>query len=285
VSSHPNASATTTSVATRSEHRVTVRTLAARKRRGERVAMLTAYDFAFARIFDAAGVDVLLVGDSLGNVVQGHDTTLPVTLEEVVYHTRLVARACRRALLVADMPFGSYQVSPEEAVRSAVRLVKEGGAHAVKLEGGRAVVDAIARITAAEIPAMGHVGLTPQAVHRMGGFRVQGRTEQERARVLADAEAVQEAGAFAVVLEGMPEDLAAEITRKLGIPTIGIGAGVHCDGQVLVMHDMLGLGDWTPSFVRQYADLGALAARAARAFAGDVAAGEFPGPEHSFPER
>jgi 3-methyl-2-oxobutanoate hydroxymethyltransferase len=289
VSTYPTPPATgapaQVSVPASREHRVTVRTLAARKRRGERITMLTAYDFAFARIFDAAGIDVLLVGDSLGNVVQGHDTTLPVTLDEAVYHTRLVARGCRRALVVGDMPFGSYQVSAEEAVRSAVRLVKEGGAHAVKLEGGRTAEAAIARIAAAEIPVMGHVGLTPQAVHRMGGFRVQGRTEDERTRVSADAEAVQQAGAFAVVLEGMPGDLAAEITRRLEIPTIGIGAGAHCDGQVLVMHDMLGLSDWTPSFVKQYADLGAAAARAARAFAEEVAGGKFPGEEHTFKAR
>lgn len=275
----------TTSVASTREHRVTVRTLAARKRRGERITMLTAYDFAFARIFDQSGIDVLLVGDSLGNVVQGHDTTLPVTLDEIVYHTRLVARGCRRALVVGDMPFGSYQVSPEDAVRSAIRFVKEGGAQAVKLEGGVAMADTIARIARAEIPVMGHVGLTPQAVHRMGGFRVQGRGADEAARVLADAEAVQEAGAFAVVLEGMPAELAAEITRKLEIPTIGIGAGPACDGQVLVLHDMLGLNDWTPSFVKQYADLGAAAARAARAFAEDVAAQKFPAEEHCYKAR
>lgn len=275
----------TTSVASTREHRITVRTLAARKRRGERIAMLTAYDFAFARIFDQSGIDVLLVGDSLGNVVQGHDTTLPVTLDEIVYHTRLVARGCRRALVVGDMPFGSYQVSPEDAVRSAIRFVKEGGAQAVKLEGGVSMAETIARITRAEIPVMGHVGLTPQAVHRMGGFRVQGRSADERARVLADAEAVQDAGAFAVVLEGMPAELAAEITGKLEIPTIGIGAGPGCDGQVLVLHDMLGLNDWTPSFVKQYADLGAATARAARAFAEDVAAQKFPAEEHCYKAR
>jgi len=275
----------TTSVASAREHRITVRTLAARKRRGERIAMLTAYDFAFARIFDQGGIDVLLVGDSLGNVVQGHATTLPVTLDEMVYHTRLVTRGCRRALVVGDMPFGSYQVSPEDAVRSAIRFVKEGGAQAVKLEGGVAMAETIARITRAEIPVMGHVGLTPQAVHRMGGFRVQGRGADEASRVLADAEAVQQAGAFAVVLEGMPAELAAEITRKLEIPTIGIGAGPHCDGQVLVLHDMLGLNDWTPSFVKQYADLGAATARAARAFAEDVAAQKFPAEEHCYKAR
>jgi 3-methyl-2-oxobutanoate hydroxymethyltransferase len=272
----------THSIASAREHRVTVRTLAARKRRGERIAMLTAYDFAFARIFDAAGIDCLLVGDSLGNVVQGHDTTLPVTLDEVVYHTRLVARACRRAMVIGDMPFGSYQASPEDAVRSAIRLVKEGGAQAVKLEGGIGSAVAIARIAAADIPVLGHVGLTPQSIHRMGGYRVQGRTDGERARVIADAQAVEEAGACAVVLEGMPAELAGEITRRLSIPTIGIGAGAGCDGQVLVMHDMLGLNDWTPSFVKQYADLGALAAKAARAFAEEVAGGKFPGPEHCY---
>jgi len=265
--------------------RVTVRTLAARKRRGEKLTMLTAYDFAFARIFDAAGIDLILVGDSLGNVVQGNDTTLPVTLDEVVYHTRLVARACRRAMVIGDMPFGSYQVSAEDAVRSAIRLVKEGGAQAVKLEGGVSAAEAIARIARAEIPVFAHVGLTPQAVHRMGGFRVQGRTDDERARVLADAQAVEQAGAVAVVLEGMPAELAADVTRKLAIPTIGIGAGPVCDGQVLVMHDMLGLNDWTPGFVKQFADLGATAARAARAFAEEVAGGKFPAEQHCYRAR
>jgi 3-methyl-2-oxobutanoate hydroxymethyltransferase len=269
------------SAATR-EHRTTIRSLARKKRRGQRIAMLTAYDCTFARIFDAAGVDVLLVGDSLGNVVQGRDTTLPVTLDETVYHTRMVARGAARSLVVADMPFGSYQVSAEDAVRAAVRLVKEGGAHAVKLEGGQDVREAIARICRAGIPVMGHVGLTPQSVHQMGGFRVQGRDEEGRRRVLADARAVEEAGAFSVVLEGMPAPLAAELTASLRIPTIGIGAGVDCDGQVLVMHDMLGLSDWTPSFVKQYANLGALASKAARAFADEVADAKFPAAEHTY---
>jgi len=267
--------------ASRREHRVTIRTLAQRKRRAEPFSMLTAYDCTFARIFDEAGIDVLLVGDSLANVVQGEETTLPVTVDEVVYHTRMAARGVRRSLLVADMPFGSYQVGPEDAVRNAIRLVKEGGAHAVKLEGGRHVAAAIERIVAAEVPVMGHVGLTPQAVHRMGGFRVQGRGEA-RERVLADARAVEAAGAFAVVLEGMPTELAREITATLSIPTIGIGAGRGCDGQVLVMHDLLGLSDWTPSFVKQYASLGALASQAARAFAAAVAHGKFPGDEHGY---
>ena len=264
------------------EHRVTIPLLRRAKRRGEKITMLTAYDFTFAQIFDAAGIDILLIGDSLGNVVQGQSTTLPVTLEESIYHTRLVARGARRALVVGDMPFGSYQVSPEEAVRNAIRFVKEGGAQAVKLEGGTAVFDTIARIVAAEIPVMGHVGLTPQAIHRMGGHRVQGRTEASRQRVIDDAQAVEDAGAFAVVLEGMPVELAQQVTAALSIPTIGIGAGVHCDGQVLVMHDLLGLSDWTPSFVKQYANLGALASQAARSFAEDVTNAKFPDEEHSY---
>ena len=270
------------SVATAREQRITVPSLARRKQRGERISMLTAYDFSFARIFDSAGIDVLLVGDSLGNVVQGQPTTLPVTLDDVVYHTRLVARGARRSLVVADLPFGSYQVSAEEAVRAAVRCLKDGGAHAVKLEGGQRMADTIERIAGAEIPVMGHVGLTPQAIHRMGGHRVQGRDPASRARVLADARAVEQAGAFAIVLEGMPAELAREITSALSIPTIGIGAGVHCDGQVLVMHDLLGLSEWTPSFAKQYAGLGSLASQAARAFAEDVGHGKFPDREHSY---
>jgi 3-methyl-2-oxobutanoate hydroxymethyltransferase len=264
------------------EHRITIPSLAKRKKRGERIAMLTAYDFTFATIFDAAEIDILLVGDSLGNVVQGQDTTLPVTLDETVYHTRSVARGASRALVVSDMPFGSYQISAEDAVRNALRCVKEGGAHAVKLEGGENIAATIARIVAAEIPVMGHVGLTPQAIHRMGGHRVQGRDEESRARILRDAQAVEAAGAFAVVLEGVPAELGREVTELLSIPTIGIGAGVHCDGQVLVMHDMLGLTDWTPSFVKQYVNLGSLASQAARNFAEEVANAKFPDAKHSY---
>ena len=264
------------------EHRITVRSIAKAKRDGQKLSMLTAYDYAFAKIFDGAGIEMILVGDSLGNVVQGCDTTLPVTLDDVVYHTRMVVRGASRALVIADMPFGSYQVSPEDAVRSAIKLVKDGGAHAVKLEGGVHAAESIERIVAAQIPVMGHVGLTPQSVNQMGGFRVQGRGPKGRDRVMLDARRVQEAGAFAVVLEGLPEDLAAEITSTLCIPTIGIGAGVHCDGQVLVMHDLLGLNDWTPSFVKQYANLGALSSQAARAFAEEVRNGKFPDEDHSY---
>lgn len=271
----------TITAAARREQRVTARSLSLRKGKGEPFAMLTAYDATFARIFDGAGIDVLLVGDSVGNTVQGHDTTLPVTLDEMLYHTRLVARAARRALVVGDMPFGSYQASCEDAVRSAIRFVKEGGAAAVKLEGGRRVRAAIERIVDAEIPVMGHVGLTPQSVHKLGGYRVQGRGAARDA-VIEDALQVQEAGAFAVVLEGVPAELAAEITARLAIPTIGIGAGAACDGQVLVLHDLLGLTDWTPSFAKQYANLGQLASQAARAFADDVRSRKFPGDEHSY---
>jgi 3-methyl-2-oxobutanoate hydroxymethyltransferase len=264
------------------EHRVTVPSLASRKRRGEKISMLTAYDFTFAQIFDLAEIDILLVGDSLGNVMQGQETTLPVTLDDVVYHTRAVARGVRRALVVADMPFGSYQISEEDALRSAVRCVKDGGAHAVKLEGGTRVAGTIERIVTADIPVMGHVGLTPQSIHRMGGHRVQGRNERSRDRVLADARAVEASGAFALVIEGVPADLGREITATVSIPTIGIGAGVHCDGQVLVMHDLLGLTDWSPSFVKRYAALGSLAAQAARNFAEEVANAKFPDEEYSY---
>ncbi len=273
---------TTVTLKSARDHRVTVPAIARMKRRGEPIRMLTAYDHTFARIFDSAGIEILLVGDSLGNVVQGRDTTLPVTLEEMVYHTRMVARGAERALVVADMPFGSYQISSEEAVRNAVTCVKDGGAHAVKLEGGSAVAAAIERIVRAEIPVMGHVGLTPQSIHRMGGHRVQGRSEESAARVVEDAAAVQDAGAFAVVLEGMPADLAAAVTAALEIPTIGIGAGVHCDGQVLVMHDMLGLSDWTPSFVKSYANLGAVTIQAAQRFIEEVGERKYPDDEHSY---
>ena len=272
----------TVTAASQQEQRVTVRSLAQRKAKQQPITMLTAYDFTFARIFDQAAIDMLLVGDSLGNVVQGAETTLPVTLDEVIYHTRLVVRGANRALVVADMPFGSFQVSSEEAVRNAIRFIKEAGAQAVKLEGGVAMADTIRRIVAAQIPVMGHVGLTPQSVHQLGGFRVQGRGDVGRMQVIEDALAVQEAGAFAVVLEGIPADLGREITERLTIPTIGIGAGADCDGQVLVMHDLLGLNDWSPSFVKQYANLGAIASQAVRAYADEVRHRKFPDEKHSY---
>jgi len=263
--------------------KVTVPDVARMKAAGERITMVTAYDFAFARLLDEAGVDLLLVGDSLGMVVQGLPTTLPVTLDEIVYHTRMVARGRQRALVVGDLPFGSYQTSPEQAVESAVRLVKDGGAEAVKLEGGVRMTRAIEAIAATDVPVMGHVGLTPQSVHRIGGHRVQGRRAGERERVLDDARAVQAAGAFAVVLECIPLDLAAEITAELAIPTIGIGAGAHCDGQVLVLHDLIGLSsDWTPRFAKRYAEVGREVVRAARDYVGEVKGGVFPTEAQAF---
>ena len=267
--------------------KVTVPDLGRMKAAGERITMVTAYDCAFARLLDEACVDMLLVGDSLGMVVQGSETTLPVTLDEMVYHTRLVSRGAPHALVVGDLPFGSYQASPTQGVESAVRLVKEGGAQAVKLEGGLRMADTIERIASVDIPVMGHVGLTPQSVHRMGGHRVQGRRHGHapggRERVIEDAQAVEAAGAFAVVLECIPLDLAAEITATLSIPTIGIGAGVHCDGQVLVLHDLIGLSNaWTPRFAKRYAEVGREVVRAAAAYVQEVKDGAFPSEAQAF---
>ncbi len=269
------------------DRKITVPDIMRRKGGSDPIVALTAYDFPFARIADEAGVDLLLVGDSLGMVVQGMDTTLPVTMDEMVYHCRMVARARRRALLVADLPFLSYQVSPAEALANAGRLVKEGGAEAVKLEGGVAMTDTIAAIARVDIPVVGHIGLTPQSVHRMGGHKVQGQRRGERPgqrdRLIEDALAVEASGAFAVVLEGMPLDLAAEITGSLSIPTIGIGAGPHCDGQILVLHDVVGLCERTPpKFAKRYADLWQSAGDVVRAYARDVRGGAFPADEHSF---
>lgn len=267
--------------------KVTVPEILKRKRDGKKISMLTAYDYPFARILDEAGVDVLLVGDTLGMVVQGLDTTLPVTVDEVIYHLKMVSRARCRALVVGDLPFLSYQVSTEDALRNAGRMMKEGGAEAVKLEGGVHVAETIAALTAVDIPVMGHVGLTPQSIHRMGGHKVQGkkhgRSAGGRERLLEDAAAVEEAGAFAVVLEGIPLDLAAEITERLSIPTIGIGAGVHCDGQVLVMHDLLGLFDkFAPKFSKRYVNLREIVSGAVRDYVGEVQSGAFPTDAHSF---
>lgn len=265
------------------EARVTVPALRRMKREGKKIAMITAYDFPFARIADLSGVDIVLVGDSLGTCVQGHDTTLPVTLDEMVYHARMVARACRRALVVGDLPFGSYQTGVQAALESACRMVKDGGAHAVKLEGGQAMVDTIAAISAVDVPVMAHIGLTPQSVHRMGGYRVQGRGPRAHDRLIEDARAVQEAGAFALVIEGVPRELADEITGALQIPTIGIGAGVHCDGQVLVLHDLLGISENPPpSFARQYVSLFDESSRAVRGYVDDVRNQKFPGDHESY---
>ena len=265
------------------ERPVTVPRLRKMKRDGTRITMVTAYDATFARLFDDAGMDVLLVGDSLGMVVQGHDSTLPVTVDEVIYHCRAVARGTRRAHIVGDMPFLSWQVSPEQALTNAGRFVSEGGAQAVKLEGGVDAAPTIERIVHAGIPVMAHVGLTPQSVHAMGGFRVQGKTEAAAARVLADAKAVAEAGAYSLVLEGIPSDLAKRITEEVDIPTIGIGAGPHCDGQVLVCYDLLGLTpDLKPKFVKRYAEFFEEGVAAARRYRDEVRSGVFPSEEFSF---
>lgn len=263
--------------------KVTAPEIMKRKQTGEKITALTAYDYSFARILDDAGIDILLVGDSLGSVIQGHESTLPVTLEEMIYHTRAVARGRKRALVVADMPFLSYQVSLEEAKRNAGRFLSEGGAEAVKIEGGVPMLETIEAIVQIGIPVMGHVGLTPQSIHRFGGYRVQGKEKEQREKILQDALAVEEGGAFSIVLEGIPMDLAQEITRRLSIPTIGIGAGMHCDGQVLVVHDMLGLFDmYTPKFVKRYAELRDVMADAVKRFIADVRGGSFPDDEHSF---
>jgi len=258
---------------------VTVPDILAAKARGPRITMLTCYDFAMARLLDDGGVDILLVGDSVGMVVQGLPNSLSVTLEEMIYHTRLVARGVRRSLLVTDMPFMSYQVSPQQALTNAGRLVKEGGAQAVKLEGGVRTAEAVAAVVSADIPVIGHVGLTPQSVNRFGGFKVQ----RDEERLFEDALAIEKAGAFALVVECVPAALAAKLTAALKIPTIGIGAGAGCDGQVLVTPDMFGLlPDFRPRFAKQYVDLGAAITEAARAFCREVKEGAFPGKEHEF---
>jgi 3-methyl-2-oxobutanoate hydroxymethyltransferase len=263
--------------------KVSVPEIRARKRAGPKIAMLTAYDATMARLLDEGGADVLLVGDSLGMVVQGLPNTLPVTLDEICYHGRAVARAARRAHLVGDMPFMSFQVSAEKAVEAAGKMLKDGGFEAVKLEGGEPVAESVRRIVTCGIPVMGHIGLTPQSVHAMGGFRVQGKTEDSAVRVLNDARALEQAGVYAIVLEGLPTDLGRRITESVGVPTIGIGAGPYCDGQVLVCYDFLGMyRDVRPKFVKRYAELGDLISEATRAYVRDVREGGFPSAEHSF---
>jgi len=248
-----------------------------------RITCLTAYDFPTARLLDEAGVDILLVGDSLGMVVLGYENTLPVTMEEMLHHTRAVRRGTRRALVVADMPYGSYHAELEESLRNAVRFVKEAGAEAVKLEGGEKRLELIARLVEAEIPVMGHIGLTPQSVHALGGFKVQGKTVEAAEQLLRDARSVEAAGAFAIVLESVPRELGARITQQLRIPTIGIGAGPECDGQVLVFHDLVGLTQGAvPKFARRYANLAEVIARAAGEYCEDVRSGRFPSDEQSF---
>ena len=265
------------------KNQVTIHSLKKLKSAGQKICMVTAYDATFARLLDEAGADVLLVGDSVGMVVQGHESTLPVTMDQMVYHSRAVTRGAKRAHVVGDLPFMSYQNSVEQAVANAGRLVAEGDVGSVKLEGGEEFADVVSKIVRASIPVMGHLGLTPQSVHKMGGYVVQGRDEDQARKILADAVALEQAGCYALVLEGVPLELAKTITARLSIPTIGIGAGKHCDGQVLVCYDLLGLNPhFKPKFVKHYAMLSNNVDEAARSFFNEVREGSFPDEDHSF---
>ena len=264
-------------------NKITASYLVDMKKKGERITMLAAYDYSTALKIDEAGVDVILVGDSLGMVILGYDSTLPVTMDEMIHHTRAVSRAAKRSMVVGDMPFMSYHTSADEAVRNAGRFLKEAGAHGIKLEGGREMSEIVRRISSAGIPVMAHLGLTPQSIHKLGGYKVQGRDKTTAERILEDSKILEDSGAFSVVLECVPEALADEITRSLTIPTIGIGAGVHCDGQVLVVNDMLGMyKGFTPKFVKKYVDLDPILKDAFKQYIDDVKSGTFPGKEHSF---
>jgi 3-methyl-2-oxobutanoate hydroxymethyltransferase len=263
--------------------RVTTQTLQEMKRSGVPIAMLTAYDFTMARVVDGGGVDVILVGDSASNVMAGHETTLPITLDHMVYHAQCVVRGVTRALVVVDLPFGSYQGNSKEALASAVRVMKESGAHAIKMEGGKAIASTVERILTAGIPVMGHLGLTPQSIYRFGTYRVRAKEEEEAERLRDDARVLEEAGCFAIVLEKIPAGLAEEVSRSISIPTIGIGAGSGCDGQVLVTHDALGLTtDFNPRFVRRYEHLADRMTAAVEAYLGDVRARRFPSEKESY---
>lgn len=263
--------------------KVTITKLQQMKNERKKITMLTAYDFPTACILDQCGIDILLIGDSVGNTILGYSNTLPVTMEEMIHHTKAVTRGRKRALVVADMPFMSYQVSLEEAKRNAGRLIKEGEAEAVKVEGGENVEPIIKAITEIDIPVMGHIGLTPQSIHRIGGYHLQGKDEKQREKIIADALAVERAGAFAIVLEVIPASLAQDITNLLKIPTIGIGAGIHCDGQVLVINDLLGIvSGFRPKFVKRYANLKEIISQAVKEFITEVREGKFPDENHSF---
>ncbi len=265
------------------EKKVTVKTYQQFKNEGRKITMLTAYDYSMAKLVSNAGIDSILIGDSLAMTMQGHNSTLPVTVDDIIYHTKMVVRANKNALIVSDMPFLSYHVSVEDTVRNAGRIVKEGGAEAVKLEGGRNILNQVKAVIDAQIPVMGHLGLTPQSVNAFGGFKVQGRDEENAKRILEDALALQDAGVFAIVLEGIPENLAKEISEKLFIPTIGIGAGKYCDGQVLVLQDMLGMfNDFVPKFVKQYADLNTIISGAVKDYISEVQSGNFPTEKYTY---
>ncbi|MBI4823156.1 MAG: 3-methyl-2-oxobutanoate hydroxymethyltransferase [Nitrospirae bacterium] len=263
--------------------KITVQDFLKKKQERKKITMLTAYDYPFAQIVDEAGMDAILVGDSLGMVIQGLPNTLPVTMDEMLYHTKMVVRAVKNAMVIGDMPFMSYQTGISDAVRNAGRFLKEGGASAVKIEGGREVVEQIRAMTKSDIPVMAHIGLTPQSIHRMGGYKVQGKTEEAQKRLLEEASRVEDSGAFALLLEAIPIELSREITETLTIPTIGIGAGPHCDGQVLVLHDILGLFErFVPRFVKRYVNLKEMSLNAIKAYKEDVEKGIFPSESESF---
>ena len=263
--------------------KVTTVSLLQKKQKGEKITALTAYDFSTARLLDEAGVDIALVGDSLGMVVLGYDSTVPVTMEDMLHHTAAVSRGVRRAMVVGDMPFMSYQINVDKAVANAGRFLQEAGAHAVKLEGGQPMAETISRIVDVGIPVMGHVGMTPQSVHKFGGFRVQGKSDSDAERILNDAKALEQAGVFVIVLELVPKDLAKQITEAVSVPTIGIGAGPYCDGQVQVTNDLLGLyGEFHPKHAKKYANLSGTVLQAFKSYVEEVKAGKFPGPEHTF---
>jgi 3-methyl-2-oxobutanoate hydroxymethyltransferase len=263
--------------------RITTNTLQKMKSNGEKISMITAYDFSFAKVFDAAGIDVILVGDSASNVMAGHETTLPITLDQMIYHAASVIRGVSRCLVVVDMPFGSYQSNSKEALASAIRIMKETGAHAIKLEGGEEVLESINRIVAAGVPVMGHLGLTPQSIYKFGTYNVRAKEEAEAAKLRKDAKLLEEAGCFAMVLEKIPAVLAKEVSASIQIPTIGIGAGKHCDGQVLVMHDMLGINtEFRPRFLRQYLNLHEQITAAVQHYIKDVKSNDFPNEQEQY---
>lgn len=263
--------------------RITTNTLQKMKSTGERISMITAYDYSFARLFDAAGIDVILVGDSASNVMAGHETTLPITLDQMIYHASSVIRGVERSLVVVDLPFGTYQGNSKEALASAIRIMKETGAHAVKLEGGEEIVESIKRILAAGIPVMGHLGLTPQSIYKFGTYTVRAKEEAEANKLRSDARLLQESGCFAMVLEKIPAQLAKEVSESIAIPTIGIGAGRHCDGQVLVMHDMLGINtEFKPRFLRQYLNLHEQVTGAVKHYIKDVKGRDFPNEQEQY---
>ncbi len=267
----------------KSTAKITTRTVVDMKEKGEKISMLTAYDYTMARLIDSGGIDIVLVGDSAGNVMAGHETTLPMTMDQMIYHSTCVVRGVERALVVADMPFMSYQVTAKDALVNAGRMMKETGAHAVKLEGGEAIVDTVKRIVDAGIPVMGHLGLTPQSIYKFGTYKVRATEESEAEQLIKDAIKLEKAGCFSIVLEKIPRNLASKVTESLNVPTIGIGAGNECDGQVLVLHDMLGLNkDFHPRFIRRYADLHNTIANSVEKYVKDVKSLSFPGKDEQY---